>query len=65
MEYIKEEILKKGWSWEIMWEKIEGSMLMNDNNENLFKSEKSEIVELKNWDTYTMEVTKVKKELLK
>lgn len=63
LEYIKEEILKKGWSWEIMWEKIEGSMLMNDNNENLLKAKKSEIVELKNWDTYTMEVTKVKKEL--
>ncbi len=63
LEYIKEEILKKGWSWEIMWEKIEGSMLMNDNNENLLKANKSEVVELKNGDTYTMEVTKVKKEV--
>jgi len=36
---------------------------MKDNNENLLKSKKSEIVELKNWDTYTMEVTKVKKEV--
>lgn len=63
LEYIKEKILEKGWSWEIMWEKIESSVLMKDNNENLLKSKKSEIVELKNWDTYTMEVTKVKKEV--
>lgn len=65
LDYIKEKISEKlwMWTWEMMWEKIEDSVLMNDNSENLLKAKKSEIVELKNWDTYTMEVTKVKKEV--
>ena len=65
LDYIKEKISEKWWTWtwEMMWEKIEDSVLMKDNGENLLKANKSEVVELKNWDTYTMEVTQVKKEI--
>jgi len=37
---------------------------MDENSgENILKANKNEVVELKNGDTYTMEVTKVKKEI--
>lgn len=43
-------------------EKIEDNNVSKDIS-NLPNAKKTEIVELKNWDTYTMEVTRVKKEI--
>ena len=45
-----------------MWWKVDDSVLIKP-DENLMKAKKVEVVELKDWDSYTMEVTQVEKEI--
>lgn len=58
LNYIKEKISERKWNWAI----IKNSLLM-ESNEKLPNANKTEVVELKNGDTYTMEITQVKKEI--
>lgn len=50
------------WEWMKMWEEVEESSIMK-NEPGLMQAKKVEVVELKDGDTYTMEVTKVIKEI--
>ncbi len=58
LNYLKEKISERKWNWAI----IKNSLLMESDGK-LENANKTEVVELKNWDTYTMEVTQVKKEI--
>lgn len=58
LNYIKEKISEKAWGSE----NFKKSTLM-ESDEELKNANKTEVVELKNGDTYTMEVTQVKKEV--
>lgn len=63
LSYLKESIALK--SWTMMWTNTfnNNESVLMQSDDDLLKAKEVEVVELNDWDTYTMEVTQVEKEI--